>query len=153
MYTDLGLCHRFVKFLVKESNVEKVEEEVQNFMGELKELEAGIVFQKLQTDTDIINAETKAVEAQGKTKLGQHYTLYMILDPTKNVPPILPTEKNTSKENNLIGTNAHISSETIELEKGMNGKLSAWVKHFHKALTPICNDHPLYFELRPISFN
>jgi len=153
MYTDLGLCHRFVKFVVKEDNVERIEEEIQSFIEELKELEAGIVFQKLQTDTDIINAETKAVEAQGKSRLGQHYTLYMVLDPTKNIPPILPIEKISSKEDDLIGTNGQIDSEIIELEKGVSGKLSAWVKHFHKALTPICNDNPVYFELRPIIFN
>lgn len=153
-YTDLGLCHRFAKFVVKESNAGRVEEEVQGFVEDLKATESGVVFQRLQTDGDIVNAETKVVEAQGKSKLGQHYTLYMVVDPTKNEPPIVPVEKGEMKEDDkdLIGTIVPISSETIEFEKGMSGKLSAWVKQFHKALTPICNDHPLYFELRPIIF-
>ena len=154
-YTDLDLCHRFAKFVVNEKNIGKVKMQIQSFIEELKEIESGIVYQKLQTDQDIINSATHKIESQGKTKLGQNYTLYIVVDPKKNIPPIFPIESSLIKdeeENKLLGSVENVKGNIIKMEKGKSGKLSTWVKHFHRMLTPICNDQPIYFELRPIAF-
>ena len=123
----------------------------------MKAAETGVLYHRLQEDEDVVNPETKAVESSGKTKAGQYYTLCIVVDPTKNTPPIMPMEEaeKASKEatnEGLIGVITNIREEIIKSEKGLDGKLSAWVKHFHKVMVPFCAEQPTYFELRPLVF-
>jgi len=143
---------------VPEKNIEKIKPKVQAFIEELKSIESGVLYHRLQEDEDIINQETKNIESPGKTKAGQFYTLSIVVDPKKNNPPILPPEgsekllKETTENEQLLGVITNIREEIIKSEKGLDGKLSAWVKHFHKAMTPFCGEQPIYFELRPIVY-
>lgn len=151
------MCHRFVRFVVPDKNTERVKAKVRTFIEELKSTEAGVMCQQLQEDEDIVNTETGAMESPGKTKAGQSYTLCVIVDPTKNIPPILPltdpamTLKEAESEG-LLGIITNIREDVIKQEKGIDGKLSAWVKHFHRIVSSICSEKPIYFELRPLIF-
>jgi len=151
------MCHRFIRFIVHEKNTEKVKPKIRTFIEELKTLEAGIMCQQLQEDEDIVNNETGVIESPSKTRAGQSYTLCVVADPTKNVPPIIPlsdpaTTLKEAENEGLLGIITNIREDVIKQEKGIDGKLSAWVKHFHKIVGPICCDKPIYFELRPLSF-
>ncbi len=157
-FTDLTLCHRFVRFLVPEKNQEKVKAKIQSFVEELKTLESGVLYHRLQEDEDVVAADLKTIESPAKTKSGgQYYTLCIVADPTKNIPPVVPIEdpEKVSKDaanEGLLGVITNIREETIKNEKGLDGKLSAWVKHFYKAMAAFCGEQPTFFELRPLIF-
>ena len=92
-----------------------------------------------------------------KRQSGQYYTLCIIADPTKNTPPISPIDDYArismkAESEGLIGVVVNVKENEIRLEKGIEGKLSAWVKYFHKYLANFCGEKPIYFELRPFSF-
>ena len=151
------MCHRFIRFVVPDKNIERVSSKVQTFIEELKAVESGVLYQQLQEDEDIVNPDTGVIESPSKTKFGQNYTLCVVVDPTKNVPPIMPlrdpekTAKDAENEG-LLGVITNIREDVIKQEKGIDGKLSAWVKYFHKIVTPLCTEPPVYFELRPLIF-
>ncbi len=143
-FTDLTLCHRFVRFAVAERNQEKIAAKVPEFVEELRKMESGVLYHRLQEDEDAPSA--------GEAKTGlQFYTLCIVVDPTKNSPPAVP--KSVAPEEGLLGIMTNVREEVIKEEKGLDGKLSAWVKHFHKLVVPFCADQPVnYFELRPLIY-
>ncbi len=156
-FTDLGLCHRFVRFAVPDRNKENLQTKVQEFVEELKTLETGVLYNRLQEDEDITREDTSAVESPGKSKFGQFYTLCVVADPAKNTPPVPPAQSpekasNEAANEGLLGVITNIREETIKQETGLDGKLSAWVKLFHKIVVPFCGEQPVYFELRPLIY-
>lgn len=155
--TDLACCHRFTRFVVPERNQEKIKEKVGQMIEEAKTIETGILYYRLQEDDDIINEENKASESSGKSKLGRYYTLCIIANPLKNTPPIFSQEEVEKKneeqiEDDTEGNIIIIPEEVIKAEEGIAGKLSAWVKLFHKNIVPFCGEPPIFFELRPHIF-
>lgn len=150
-FTDLGLCHRFVRFLLPDEFTPKANPLIEGFMEEFKEIETGVVYYKLKEDEDVIDAETKTIESHGRTEKGQYYTLCIVVDPLKNTPPIYPLEE-VAKNEELIETVIDIPEDTIKDGKGLDGQLSYWTKLFYDMLTQYCNEQPSFFELRPIIF-
>lgn len=149
-FTSLGLCHRFVRFLLPVENTAKVNDLVNEFIEELKEAETGMLYYRLKEDQDVVDARTKAIESQGRTETGQYYTLCVVVDPIRNEPPVYPNEEMKNEE--LIGTIIDISEETIKDGKGLDGGLSVWVKVFYDMMMQHCNEQPTFFELRPLIF-
>ena len=150
-YTDLGLCHRFVRFLLPDEISSKANDVIESFMEEFKEMETGMLYYKLKEDKDVVDAETKIVESNGRTESGQYYTLCIVVDPLKNDPPIFPSEDSVKNEE-LIGTLIDISEDIIKSGKGLDGQLSSWVKAFYEMLTQYCTEQATFFELRPLIF-
>lgn len=50
--------------------------------------EAGTISTKLQEDEDIVNIDSKKIVAKSTSSKGKNYTLNIITDPRKNIPPL-----------------------------------------------------------------
>ena len=131
--------------------MEKAKFTLESFIEKLSSEETGVVYHKLKEDQDVIDGKTKTVESYGKTKAGQYYTLCIVVDPTKNTPPIIPDE-DIERSEDEIGNIVDIPDETIKSEKGLLGKLSSWVKLFYEMFLKVCDEQPVFFELRPLAF-
>lgn len=125
---------------------------MQEFVEELKAVETGVLYHRLQEDEDILSEGGKTTESPGKGRSGQFYTLCIVADPGKNSPPVQPAEGDRSGKETLLGTVVSIPEDTIKSEKGLDGKLSAWTKHFQKLMVPFCGEPPTFFELRPLIY-
>lgn len=143
-YTSIDLCHRFARFTVSEKNKAKINAKIHEFIGELKSVETGVLYHRLQKDEDTSNEGNES-------QLNENFNLCIVVDPQKNSPPLLPIQENC-QENVLPEEIVVINEENINAEDDINGKLSTWVKLFYKSIGPYCGDTPIYFELRPLSY-
>ena len=173
-YTDIAYCHRFIRFTIPERNILSAKVKFQEFMKETQNSEKGLLYHRWQDDEQIeIDPENMAAPPKSfKTK---SFTIMILVDPTKNDPPIPPSDQFNNFKNEiaqgldspdavgnyftfllfiylLVGVVINIKEEMIHLNKGKDAQLSQWVKIFENNMRIFCSEPPVYFELRPYLF-
>lgn len=103
IYTkDIGMCHRFVRFEIKERDFKKMEISINKYISDLR-TEGGYMYHRLNPDQDIFDEERRLAvsgnESRGDGKLS--FTCLYIFDPMKAdraIEPLRPELLEESKE-------------------------------------------------------
>ncbi|EGR33218.1 hypothetical protein IMG5_058940 [Ichthyophthirius multifiliis] len=155
IYTEVDMCHRFIRFDLLDNNKQNLNNLLQEYMNELKQYEGNcILYSKYQQDEAIFDENNNQINAN-KECLNKSFTFMIISDPFKNKEF---QENNT----NFINTNCHMKSLSIGdsiliKESDLIGKnekevkLCYWFTLFVQMFKSLTS-RMKFIELRPQSF-
>jgi alpha-tubulin suppressor-like RCC1 family protein len=145
-YSDIQFCHRFVRYKLKDDQLDMGKAKTEEFVHEMYINEAGLQYHRIQEDDDIIEI-TGGTEETICKGAGSSITCLLVCDPCRNEPGM---EKNDDTLDNEEITVVLKPSQLVAnpLQTG----LSEWVRFFMNKVAPFCIGIPKFFELRPKHF-
>ena len=145
-YSDIQFCHRFVRYKLKEEQIDMGKAKTEEFVHEMYINETGLQYHRIQEDDDIVEI-TAGVEETICKGGGSNITCLLVCDPSHNEPGIERNEMNGEAEEVTV-----ILRPSQLLANPIQEQLSEWVRFFMTKVAPYCVGVPKFFELRPKHF-
>lgn len=145
VYSNLGYCHRFVNYTLKEASLEIGKARAEEYVHEMYLIETGLQYHRLQEDDQILELKGQSFEitCQGGPCI---FTCALVFDPSKNEPPVPLQYTGDFKEATVEKKSYQLTANNTET------LLSEWVRFFMSKVGNFCKFSPLFYELRPYGF-
>ena len=171
IYTkDIGMCHRFVRFEVKDREAKKMEIAVKKYIEELK-TEGGYAYHRLNPDQDIFDDERRlAVTGNESRSDGRlSFTCLYIFDPLKADRPMEPAHPELLEESKrfefsglsgatpvgkkIVNLGKLVCLKESDIQRSdFELRLSSWIRTFQRLVGNMAVSRPKFFELRPNAY-
>ena len=145
-YSDIQFCHRFVRYKLKEEQIDMGKAKTEEFVHEMYINETGLQYHRIQEDDDIVEITSGSEETICKGG-GSNITCLLVCDPCRNEPGIERNEMNIEAEEVTV-----ILRPSQLVANPIQAHLSEWVRFFMTKVAPYCMGAPKFFELRPKHF-
>ena len=146
VYSELGYCHRFINYTLKEASLEIGKARAEEYVHEMYVIESGVQYHRIQEDDQIIEVKDdqgNEVVCQGGKCL---FTCALICDPLRNEPQAPWINHTKFKEVTIVKESYQLESDGTEII------LSEWVRFFMSKVGNFCKGPPIFFELRPYGY-
>ena len=145
-YSDIQFCHRFVRYKLKEDQLDMGRAKTEEFVHEMYINEAGLQYHRIQEDDDIIET-TNGIEEVICRGGGANITCLLVCDPCRNEPPVERVDDSgEGEEITVILKPSQLTASPLQTS------LSEWVRFFMGKVGGHCVGIPKFFELRPKHF-
>ena len=145
-YSDIQFCHRFIRYKLKDDQLDMGKAKTEEFVHEMYINETGLQYHRIQEDDDIVELTGNSEETVCKGG-GSFITCLLVCDPCRNEPPLDKNDLESDTEEITV-----LLKPFQLVSNPLQTYLSEWVRFFMGKVAPLCLETPKFFELRPKHF-